>query len=94
MIETVKAKYGERQIFFKVGLFTNELAGERGRIRPKHAWDRGTVDVVPNGSHGIKSATAFFNSWSEIPLALEKAARKAGVKIHPGTRSRKVVTKG
>ena len=38
-----EAKHGEKTIALTVYLFTDEIATEKGKIVPKHAWTNGTV---------------------------------------------------
>ena len=50
-----EAKHGEKTIALTVYLFTDEIATEKGKIVPKHAWTSGTVALRSNRAHGIKS---------------------------------------
>ena len=51
-IESREAKHGSKMIEVKVRFWTNDLAEEKGRIRPKHAWGSGVVRIARNDSHG------------------------------------------
>jgi len=79
----VKAGSRERMIEVKVRFFTNNMADERGYIRPKHAWTNGSVQMDRNDSHGIEPGNpVLFNSLMEIMPAIEKILIKQGVTLH------------
>jgi hypothetical protein len=81
-IEAREAKYGEKMIEVKLRFWTDGLA-EKDKILPRHAWGKGTLALKSNPSHGITASGAvLFNSWDEIPSALEKLLDAEGVTIH------------
>lgn len=70
-----RARYGEKTVELHIRFFTDEIATDG--IRPKHAWDCGTVSSVVNRSHSITHHIQHFNSMAELPLAVEKVLIKA-----------------
>jgi hypothetical protein len=88
--ESREATYGKKMIEVKVRFWTNDLAEEKGKIRPKHGWGSGLVRIAPNDSHGIKSGEpVLFNSLSEIPAKIEKVLIDQGITIHKSNRMKK-----
>jgi hypothetical protein len=81
-MQQVKPRAKEKTIKMTLGFLTRGIAPKKGMIRPKHAWGVGWIALEANGSHGIASAVASFNSLAEIPAALEKLLIKGGIKIH------------
>lgn len=79
----VKAEHGSKTIRLHIGFFTDQIADEKGMVVPKNAWDSGMVYPVANPAHGIKPTETFpFNSWDELPGAIERAIKTAGVTLH------------
>jgi hypothetical protein len=94
-VETREAEYGKRMIEVKVRLWTDDLAGGKGRIRPKHAWGAGVVRITRNEAHGIVPGDPIpFNSLMEIPAKIEKLLIDHGVEIHPSRRMAKYIANG
>lgn len=78
-----KAQHRERMIEVKVRFWTDDLAGEKGYIIPKHGWTGGSVQMDRNASHGIEPGKPMvFNSLMEIPAAIEKALCHQHIKLH------------
>jgi len=83
------AKHGEKMIVVEVRFWTNGIAKKKNHIVPKHAWWKGVVYVWSNESHGIKSREGeMFRTGMELPLAVEKALAKHGVKMQQTQRRR------
>jgi hypothetical protein len=92
--EVIEAGHGERMIEVRVRFWTNELADGKGKIRPKHAWDRGVVVMERNPSHGISPKNPRpFNSIMQLPAIIEKVLIAQGVKLHAGDQTRKLLSK-
>ena len=88
--QSQKAAQGERTIEITVRFWTNELAGGKGSVLPKHAWPGGTVRMSRNETHGIKpKAPRPFNSPMELPAVLEKVLIDHGVVLHLNRRMRR-----
>ncbi|MEM3832500.1 MAG: hypothetical protein QW128_02735 [Thermoprotei archaeon] len=78
----VEAKRGERMIELRVAFFTNEIASEKGKVVPRVCWSVGTVHLLANASHGLKSSKSyFFNELSELFPTIEKLLAENGVKV-------------
>jgi hypothetical protein len=91
-VESREAEYGKRMIEVKVRLWTDDLAGGKGRIRPKHAWGAGVVRITRNEAHGIVPGKPVpFNSLMEIPSKIEKVLIDQGIEIHPSSRMAKYI---
>ena len=81
--QAIKPKYGEKMIEVKVRFWTNDIAGKKGQILPKHAWTSGVVRMERNDSHGIVPGyPSPFNSLMEIPMVIEKVLMKHDIKLH------------
>lgn len=89
-IESREAKHGSKMIEVKVRFWTNDLAEQKGRIRPRHAWGSGVVRIARNDSHGIEPLPPImFNSLAEIPVKIEKVLIDHGVTVHKSERMKK-----
>jgi hypothetical protein len=53
-IESLEAEHGQKMIEIKLRFWTNDIAGEPGKVIRKHAWSAGVVRVERNTSHGIE----------------------------------------
>lgn len=92
--DDMDAVYGEKMIEVKVRFFTNDIAGESGKIIPKHAWTQGVVRMEPNSSHGIKpQRPQHFHSLLEIGAVMEKVLIEHGVVLHPSRKMKKYFSK-
>ena len=81
--QKIRANPRKRMVELRIRFWTDELAGEKGYIMPKHAWTSGVVRMERNDSHGIEPQNArHFNSLMEIPSAIEKVLIQHGVKLH------------
>lgn len=91
--EARDAKHGEKMIEIRVRLWTDDLAGTKGQVVPKHAWSAGVVLMERNESHGIKPVEPIpFNSFAELPAKIERLLIAQQVKLHPSSRERKYIT--
>jgi hypothetical protein len=85
-----EAAHGKKMIEVKIRFWTNDLSGEKGKIRPKHAWGSGVVRIEGNDAHGITPTTPVpFNSMADIPAKIEAVLIDHGVTIHPSSRMRR-----
>jgi hypothetical protein len=92
-VEAREAKHGSKMIEVKVRFWTNDIADDKGKILPKHAWGSGVVRIDSNSSHGIvPREPLIFNSMAEIPAKIEKVLIDHGVTIHKSDRMRKYVS--
>ncbi len=91
-IEAREAAQGNKMIEIRVRLWTNDLAGGEGKIRPKHAWSSGVVRMSSNPAHGIKPQNPRpFNSTSELSGVIERVLIEHGVKLHPSRLLQKLI---
>lgn len=82
-MEEVKAGKNEKMITVNIKFFTNEIAEQPGRIKPKHAWTKGMLQLQANASHGIKASKDIpFNSLMELTHALERMLIREGITLH------------
>jgi hypothetical protein len=87
---TKDAVHGEKMIEVKLRFWTNNLAGKKGKIIPKHAWAGGVVRMERNDLHGIKpTSPAPFHSLLDVGSVIEKTLIKHGIVLHPGRRMKK-----
>jgi hypothetical protein len=87
-----EAKYGEKMIEVKVRFWTDSLAGEAGKIVPKHGWTSGVVRIESNKSHGIKPKHPHpFNSLLDVGAAIEKVLIDHDIVLHPSRRMKKYI---
>jgi hypothetical protein len=93
--EGLEAIHGEKMIEVKLRFWTNNIAPERGKILPKHAWTHGVVRVERNNSHGIETNDPLpFNSLLELGGVIEEALIKQGIVLHPSRKMRKYLSDG
>jgi hypothetical protein len=84
------AKHGEKMITMTVYFWTNDIAGQKGRISRKQAWAAGMVAMDANPSHGIKPRkTRPFHSLMDLTAAMEKVLIEHGIVLHEGPKMRK-----
>jgi hypothetical protein len=84
------AKQGEKMIEVKLRFWTDEIAPEKGKIVPKHAWTGGVVRMEANKSHGIKpSNPKVFNSLLDVGAVIEKVFIEHGIVLHPNQKMRR-----
>jgi len=74
-----------------VRFWTNNIAPEKGRIIPKHAYAQGKVNIVRNEAHDLVPSQegVMFNTLSELLPAIEQLLAQHGVKLHAGNMERK-----
>ena len=74
-----------KTVSVNVRFWTDDIAPVKGDIIPKHTWDRGTVEVVVNDRHGIRSAESVpFHGMYDLERATRKALRAAEIIQHIG----------
>ena len=79
-----EAKHGEKTIGLTVYFFTNDIATEKDKIVPKHAWTSGEVVLKSNPSHGIKSGVKrHFHSLLGMATAIEDLLIEGEIILHP-----------
>lgn len=70
-----------KMIKVTVSFFTDDI-GSGGSVEPKSGWTQGSVYLVANKLHGIRSeAPKMFNSLSEIGPAIEELLKEHGVSL-------------
>lgn len=90
----VVARKNEKMIRVTLRLRTNGIAKKKGKIRQKHAWGEGWLDLGANNSHGIDAgAKASFNSLGELTASLEKLLIKGQIKLHLNRRAAQIFVK-
>jgi hypothetical protein len=88
--EQREALQGERMIEIRIRFWTNKLADERGKIRPKHAWSSGMVIMDRNKSHGIVPKEPVpFNSLMDLLAVIEKVFIAHGITLHINKKMKK-----
>jgi hypothetical protein len=88
----LEAEYGERMIEVRVRFFTNGIAGEKGKIRPKHALTEGVARIAPNKSHGIVQKKLFhFDSLLDLGHAIQRVLIDEGIVLHPSGKMKKYI---
>jgi len=86
------AKHGEKMLEVSIRFWTDSIAGKKGSIIPKHAWDGGVIFMHSNISHGIKPASPEpFNSILDLTSVLSKVLVQHGVTLHTGRKLRKLI---
>ncbi len=85
-----EAEQGERMIEVKIRFWTNDIAGGKGIVRPKHAWASGVVRMERNETHGITPGNPRpFHSLMDLPAAIEKTLMEHGIVMHLNRRMKK-----
>lgn len=84
------AEHGQKMIEIKLRFWTNDIADEKGKIVPKHAWSKGVVRMEANKAHGIKPKNpAPFRSLLEVGAVIEDVLIEHGIVLHADKRTRK-----
>lgn len=79
----------------KVRFWTNDLADEKGRVLPRHAWSSGVVRVESNKTHGsFPGSPRPFHSMLDLNAVVERVLIEHGVVLHPSRRMRKYFGRG
>jgi hypothetical protein len=82
---TRRAPHGAKTIQVIINLWTDGIAPP-GHIRPRHAWNTGTVRVKTNSAHRITSRTPApfgdHRGLKELPVVVSRVLKRAGVKLH------------
>lgn len=91
-IAAKEARHGEKMIEVKIRFWTNEIAPEQGKIRPKHAWASGVVRIEGNKSHSIvPGAPKPFHTLLDVGAVIEKVLIEHGIVLHPGRKMAKYI---
>ncbi len=94
-VTSLEARHGERMIEVKIRFWTNNLADEKGRVLPKHAWSSGVVRMESNKTHSIvPGAPKPFHSLLDLGAIIERVLIDHGVALHPSRRMRKYTDTG
>ncbi len=89
-LEERDAPQGEKMIELRIRFWTNDLASEKGKIRPRHAWSSGMVIMDKNQSHGIvPDEPTPFNSLMSLPWIIEKVLIAHGITLHASPKMKK-----
>jgi hypothetical protein len=82
-VAVAEAENGQKMIEVRVRCWTDDIAPEKGKIVPKHAWGGGVVRMAPNKAHGIRSDDPVpFNSLMELCAVIEKVLIRNGITLH------------
>ena len=82
-------KHGDKMIKLTINFWTDCL-DSNGVTDEKAAWGSGTVAVRANYSRGIKSDYGSqFKSLEDLPDAVRKACKKAGITLYRTTKLEK-----
>jgi hypothetical protein len=93
--EQREAEQGERMIEVRIRFWTNDLAEDKGKIRPKHAWSSGMVIMDRNKSHGIVPKDPMpFNSLMSLPSIIERVLIGHGITLHASPKMKKYLEVG
>jgi len=89
-LASLEARQGEKMIEVKLRFWTNDIATEKGRVVPKHAWTSGVVRMERNTSHGIEPSNPQpFHSLLDVGSVIEKVLIEHGIILHPSRRMQK-----
>jgi hypothetical protein len=85
-----EAKHGQKMVEVKVRFWTDDIAAEKGKVVPKHAWAAGVVRIERNDAHEITpSQPVPFNSLLDLGTAIEKVLIEHGVVLHSSAKMKK-----
>lgn len=88
------AKHGQKMVEVKVRFWTDDIAIEKGKVIPKHAWTAGVVRIERNAAHEITpSQPVPFNSLLDLGTAIEKVLIQQGVVLHSSTKMKKYLSR-
>jgi hypothetical protein len=89
-IAAQEAEHGEKMVEVKLRFWTNNIAEQKGKVIPKHAWSSGVVRIERNDSHGIKPGTPLpFHSLLDVGAVIEKVLVEHGIVLHPSRKMSK-----
>jgi len=84
------AKHGQKMVEIKIRFWTDDIAAEKEKVVPKHAWTANVVRIERNNAHGITpSQPVPFNSLLDLGTAIEKVLVGHGVVLHSSTKMKK-----
>jgi hypothetical protein len=88
--QELEAAHGQKMIEVKLRFWTNDIAVEKGKVRPRHAWASGVVRMESNPAHGIVPGSPIpFHSLLDVTAAIEKALIEHGITLHRPRRMKK-----
>lgn len=89
-IEEIEASFGQKMIEVKVRFWTNDIAKEKGKIIPKHAWSSGVVRMERNKAHGIDPGNPLpFHSLLDVGAVIEKVLIQHDVRLRTSRKMKK-----
>ncbi len=89
-IEEKEASHGQKMIEVKLRFWTNDIAKDKGKIVPKHAWSSGVVRLESNKSHEIVPGNPLpFHSLLDVGAVIEKALIQHGIRLHTSEKMKK-----
>jgi hypothetical protein len=88
--QAVKARHGEKMIEVRIRFWTDDIAGLKDHVLPKHAWSSGVVVMDRNQAHAISPKDPRpFNSVLQLPAVIEKTLVDHGIKLHTSRTERR-----
>lgn len=91
-LKSLEAAHGQKMIEIKLRFWTNDIAEDKGKVIPKHAWSSGVVRIEKNASHGIKPGNPKpFESLLDVGSVIEKVLLEQNIVLHPSNRMRKYI---
>jgi hypothetical protein len=91
-LESLEAAHGQKMIEIKLRFWTNNIATDKGKVVPKHAWSSGVVRIEKNAAHGIEPGSPKpFHSLLDVGSVIEKVLLEQHIVLHPSSRMRKYV---
>lgn len=92
-VDELEARHGERMIEVRVRFWTDNIAEERGRVVPGHAWASGVVRIARNQAHGISPQKPIpFNSLLDLTAIIEKTLIRNGIRLHTSRKMRRYLS--
>jgi hypothetical protein len=89
-VQARQAAQGEKMVEVRIRFWTNDLAEDKGKINPKHAWGSGVVLMDRNRSHGISPQNPVpFTSLLDLPAKIEKVLIDHGITVHKSNRMKR-----
>jgi len=91
--DKIDAAHGEKMIEVKIRFWTNDIAGEPGKIVAKHAWSSGVVRMESNPSHGIVPRHPRpFHSLLDVGAVIERVLIEHNIVLHPSRLMKKYIS--
>ncbi|MGJ4908051.1 hypothetical protein [Bradyrhizobium sp. HKCCYLS2033] len=81
--QSLEAAHGQKMIEIKLRFWTNDIAPEKGKVIPKHAWSAGVVRIEKNDAHGIEPGSPKpFHSLLDVGAVIEKVLLEQDIVLH------------